>query len=81
MLRMFKLSTLQYDFLHATPPMSAPDVLKKATSLVNEAGFVAVNKETLQHDVHKNVFGIGDCTSIPTAKTAAAVGKNYFILL
>jgi len=75
-----KSQTFKYDFLHATPPMSAPDVLKKATSLVNEAGFVAVNKETLQHDVHKNVFGIGDCTSIPTAKTAAAVAAQCGIL-
>ena len=74
---MLSIYFLQYDFLHATPPMSAPDVLK-TSPLVNEAGFVEVNKETLQHDVYKNIFGLGDCTSIPTAKTAAAVGEEYF---
>lgn len=31
-----------------------------------------VNKETLQHTKYANVFGIGDCTNIPTSKTAAA---------
>ena len=35
-----------------------------------------VVKETTQHAVYPNIFGVGDCTSIPTAKTAAAVGKK-----
>ncbi len=61
--------------LHVAPPMSASDVLKKSKNLTDDAGFLKVNKETLQHDNYKNIFGIGDCTNIPTAKTAAAVGK------
>ena len=39
-------------------------------------GFLNVVKETTQHAVYPNIFGVGDCTSIPTAKTAAAVGKK-----
>jgi NADPH-dependent 2,4-dienoyl-CoA reductase/sulfur reductase-like enzyme len=61
--------------LHVTPPMSSPDVLKAQSKLVDEAGWLNVNKYTLQHVTYKNIFGIGDCTNIPTAKTAAAVGK------
>ena len=56
--------------------MSAPDVLKNApSSLVDGAGFLNINKHTLQHVNYPNVFGIGDCTNLPTSKTAAAVGK------
>ena len=46
---------------------------------INAAGYVNVNKETLQHMNYKNVFGIGDCTNIPVAKTAAAVGELKII--
>ena len=61
--------------IHVTPPMSSPDVLKANKALSDQAGFLDVNKETLQHVTYKNIFGVGDCTNIPTAKTAAAVGK------
>lgn len=35
-----------------------------------------MNAETLQHTRYGNVFGIGDGTSAPNAKTAAAVRKQ-----
>lgn len=60
--------------LHVTPPMG-PSLVIKGSSLADEAGWLDVNKETLQHNKYPNVFGIGDCTNLPTAKTAAAVGK------
>lgn len=60
--------------LHVTPPMSPPDVLK-TSPVADAAGWVDVDKETLQHKRYPNVFGIGDCTNLPTSKTAAAVGK------
>jgi sulfide:quinone oxidoreductase len=62
--------------LHVVPPMRAPDVLKSCQALTDAAGFLDVNKETLQHVRYSNVFGIGDCTNVPTSKTAAAVGKT-----
>lgn len=61
--------------LHVTPPMSAPDPLRNCGPLVNETGYLNVNKHTLQHVTFPNVFGIGDCTSVPISKTAAAVGE------
>lgn len=65
---------LQYEMLHVTPPMGPHEVLKKST-LVDEAGWLDIDKDMLQHKKYPNVFGIGDCTNLPTAKTAAAVGK------
>lgn len=66
---------LKYSLLHVTPPMSSPDVLKNCKKLVNEAGFLDVNKDSLQHTKYSNIFGIGDCMSSPNSKTAASVGK------
>lgn len=60
--------------LHVTPPMG-PNLAIKGSRLADESGWLDVNKETLQHKNYPNVFGIGDCTNVPTAKTAAAVGK------
>lgn len=70
---------IQYEMLHVTPPMSSPDVLKKSP-VADSAGWVDVDKETLQHKKYPNVFGIGDCTNLPTSKTAAAVAAQSGIL-
>ena len=67
---------LQYSFLHVTPPMSAPNVLKACKDITNAAGFLEVNKETMQSTKFSNIFGIGDCTDSPNSKTAAAVGRK-----
>lgn len=57
----------------------------KGSPLADEAGWLDVNKDTLQHERYPNVFGIGDCTNLPTSKTGAAVGKrvlcHWFLLL
>lgn len=61
--------------LHAVPPMSAPDAIAKCKELVTEAGFVDVDKSTMQHTSYKNVFAIGDSSGSPNSKTAASAGK------
>lgn len=71
--------TIQYEMLHVTPPMSPPDTIKKCP-LSDSTGWVDVNKLTLQHKKYPNVFGIGDCTNVPTSKTAAAVAAQTGIL-
>ena len=63
--------------LHVSPPCTPPKVLKTSPALVDQAGFLDVNKHSLQHVNFPNIFGIGDCTNIPTAKTAAAVGNVF----
>jgi sulfide:quinone oxidoreductase len=60
--------------LHIGAPCSPIAPLRKCTELTNAAGWVDVNIETLQHLRYSNIFAIGDCTSTPNAKTAAAVG-------
>ncbi|NXP85635.1 SQOR protein, partial [Passerina amoena] len=69
----------QYEMLHVTPPMGPPAVL--INSPVSDAsGWVDVDKETLQHKKYPNIFGIGDCTNLPTSKTAAAVAAQSGVL-
>ena len=72
--------TLDYGFLHVTPPQSTPDFLSKCTELVDEKGYLSVDKFTLQHNKYKNIFGIGDCINAPNSKTAAAVAVQCGIV-
>jgi len=74
------LITVPYDMIHITPPMTTPAALNSSANLADAAGFLSVNKETLQHTEYPNIFGIGDCTSIPVARTAAAVAGQIGIL-
>jgi sulfide:quinone oxidoreductase len=67
--------TIPYEMLHVTPPMSAPDFIKHSP-LANEAGWVDVDRDTLQHRRYPNVFGLGDAGSTPNGKTGAAVRKQ-----
>ncbi|XP_053332368.1 sulfide:quinone oxidoreductase, mitochondrial [Clarias gariepinus] len=69
----------EYEMLHVTPPMGPPEVLK-GSSLEDEVGWLDVNKDTLQHKKYTNVFGIGDCTNLPTSKTAAAIAAQTAVL-
>lgn len=75
---------LPYDMIHVTPPMSAPDFIKNSKLAVAEGaakGWVDVNKETLQHNVYPNVFSLGDASSLPTSKTAAAIRRQAPVLV
>jgi len=75
-----KTTVSKYSLLHVTPPMSPPAILSATPGLTNEAGYLTVNKDTLQHTKHPNVFGLGDCTDSPNAKTAAAVAGQVGVL-
>ena len=61
-----------FELLHVVPPQGAPDFIKKST-LSNADGWLEVNQQSLRHISFSNVFGLGDCTSTPNSKTAAAV--------
>lgn len=70
---------LHYDMLHITPPMSAPDFVKRSTLANAEGplkGWVKVDKRTLQNPDYPNVFALGDAAGLPTSKTGAAVRKQ-----
>lgn len=70
----------QFSFLHVSPPMSSPDFIK-LSPLANEAGWVDVHKNTLQHNKYSNVFSLGDASSLPTSKTGAAIRKESPVLI
>lgn len=42
------------------------------SGLADAAGYLDVNKNTLRHNKYSNIWGVGDCTSAPCSKTAAA---------
>lgn len=69
-----------YDIIHITPPQSAPDFIKRSP-LANAAGWVDVDKHTLQHVRHANVFSLGDSSALPTSKTGAAIRKQAPVLV
>ncbi len=72
-----QVSTVEKDFdmLHVCPPQKAPDFIRESP-LANDAGWVDVHPETLQHPRYRNVFALGDACGAPNAKTAAAVRKQ-----
>ena len=72
--------TKAFDMIHVTPPQSAPDFIKNSP-LANFSGWVDVNDKTLQHHKYSNIFGLGDATSTPNAKTAAAVRKQVPVVV
>ena len=72
--------TTPFDMIHVTPPQSAPDFIKQSP-LANAAGWVDVHPKTLQHNKYANIFGLGDATSTPNAKTAAAVRKQVPVVV
>ncbi len=70
----------KFDLLHVTPPQGPPDFIK-SSPLGNAAGWVDVDKETCRHTKFANVFSLGDCSSLPTSKTGAAIRKQAPIVV
>ncbi|ANI42826.1 NAD(P)/FAD-dependent oxidoreductase [Mycolicibacterium vaccae] len=70
-------SMLSYDMLHAVPRQSAPDWIKSSPLSTGDAnGYVDIDKHTMQHVRHANVFSLGDAGSSPNSKTGAAIRKQ-----
>ncbi|THH12752.1 hypothetical protein EW146_g7397 [Bondarzewia mesenterica] len=74
--------TEDYTLLHVTPPMGPLNVLK-GSPIADAAGWVDVDKDTLQHvkPEFSNVFAMGDASSLPTSKTAAAITAQAPVLV
>lgn len=75
-----------YDFIHITPPMRAPDAVKNSSlawqrGSASKGGWVELNKESLQHTRYSNVFGLGDVAGIPMGKTGGSARKQYNVLV
>lgn len=64
-----------FDILHVVPPQTAPDFIR-VSPLADAAGWVDVDQATLRHKTLPGVYGLGDATNAPNAKTAAAARKQ-----
>jgi eukaryotic sulfide quinone oxidoreductase len=71
--------TIDYTLLHATPPMGPLEALK-GSPIADAAGWVDVDQATLRHNKFGNVFALGDCSSLPTSKTSAAITAQAPVL-
>ncbi|MFZ5956534.1 TIGR01244 family sulfur transferase [Pseudomonas knackmussii] len=67
--------TREFDMLHVCPPQTAPDFIRRSP-LASESGWIDVDHNTLRHQRFANVFALGDVSSAPNAKTAAAARKQ-----
>lgn len=81
-----ELVTKPYDFLHITPPMSAPDFVKNSPLSWQKGGAAAggwmeIDRYTMQHSRYPNVFGLGDAAGIPLGKTGGSVRKQAPVLV
>ena len=64
-----------FDMIHVCPPQTAPDFVR-ASPLADAAGWLEVDQATLRHKRFEKIYGLGDVTSTPNAKTAAAARKQ-----
>jgi len=67
--------TMRFDMIHVTPPMGPPEFVR-SSPLANGDGWIEVDKFSLQHVRHPEVFGLGDASNLPTSKTGAAIRKQ-----
>ncbi|KAJ9116788.1 hypothetical protein QFC24_006683 [Naganishia onofrii] len=70
----------EFDMMHVTPPMGPLEFIK-SSPLADAAGWVDVSASSLQHTKFPNVFSLGDCSSLPTSKTAAAITAQTPVLI
>ncbi|MFJ7484649.1 pyridine nucleotide-disulfide oxidoreductase, partial [Bacillus thuringiensis] len=68
-----------YSMIHVVPPMGPPNFIKES-EISDHQGWVDISPYTLQHVQYKNIFGLGDCTNLPTSKTGAAIRKQIPVL-
>ncbi|KAI9064358.1 FAD/NAD-P-binding domain-containing protein [Trametes sanguinea] len=72
---------VDYTLLHVSPPMGPLESIK-SSPIADQAGWVAVDQATLRHTnpEYENVWALGDCSSLPTSKTAAAITAQAPVL-
>jgi sulfide:quinone oxidoreductase len=63
---------MEFEMLHVVPAQRAPSVVRESP-LADACGMVSVDKHTLRHTRFEDVYALGDCTTTPNSKTAAAV--------
>ncbi len=69
------VSEREFDMIHVCPPQRAPEFVRQSP-LADDAGWVDVDQATLRHKKYDNIWGLGDVTNTPNAKTMAAARKQ-----
>ena len=75
---------VRYDALHVVPHQQAPSFIRQSPLACDEGpgkGWMEVDKHTLRHPRYPNVFGLGDVTNTPNAKTGAAIRHQVPVLV
>ncbi|MRG91147.1 NAD(P)/FAD-dependent oxidoreductase [Polyangium spumosum] len=76
--------TIRYDIMHAVPPQSAPDFIKRSPIAHADGpnkGWAKADKHTMQNPEYPNVFALGDASELPTSRTGAAIRKEAPVLV
>jgi len=60
--------------------MGPPDFISRSP-IADGDGWVEVDSKTMRHVCYPNIFSLGDCSSLPTSKTGAAVRKQAPVLV
>ena len=74
---------LSYDYLHITPAMQAPQIIRDSALSIKEGdyrGWLEVEAQTLRHPKYRNIFGIGDVVGLPSGKSGGAVREQAIVL-
>ena len=62
--------TVDFDLLVTVPLHNGADFVKNS-DIGDDLGFVRVDNATLQNPLHKEIFGLGDATTVPTSKAGS----------
>lgn len=73
--------TRPFSFLHATPPQGPLSFIRSSPLANAQSGFIDVDAKTTQHVKYPNVWSVGDSSSLPTSKTAAAITAQAPVLV
>lgn len=70
-----------FSFLHVVPPQKPHEFVAKSALADPASGWVQVDQKTTQHVKYPNVFSVGDASSLPNSKTAAAITSQVPVLI
>ncbi|OJJ42773.1 hypothetical protein ASPZODRAFT_136914 [Penicilliopsis zonata CBS 506.65] len=73
--------TKRFDFLHVVPKMGPHGFIRDSPLANKASGLVDVDPATTRHLNYANVWSIGDASSLPTSKTAAAITSQAPVLV
>jgi sulfide:quinone oxidoreductase len=63
--------SIDFDLLVSIPPNVGARYLVSSGVAMDEVGYVKTNKHTLQAESHKNMWVLGDATTLPTSKAGS----------